>query len=656
MEFKLYTGPTCDYDTCGVWTETRIGGTSDSRVAVSGGLFSLLLGKINDFSGVDFSQPLYLGINIGGPGASPSWDGEMTPRKELGSVPYSLASSVADTADTLDSLDSLSFLRSDIDTIAQGNISVVGSMGIGTLSPEAKFHVQNGEIWAFYPDQNPRILIGDNSTTGQYGFLQWDSLNDYFRIETLGTNGLKIKDNYISIGNIYPSQPLIVGDGSTELFRVQNDGKVGIGTAVPERKLEVYDVTPAIRYNRAGEYQWTVGISGVGDTLGAPYSYFVIRDDPYSVPRLVISHTDGNVGIGTTVPNKKLDVEGAVEINLPGTGTNNALCHTTRTGTINEEIVDCTGSPRADYAEQFPVAEDIEYGDLVATGERIVTTTDGDKIVQLIKSSQPYQENIIGIISNNYDDFTSTGYNIKEEDNPMPVALSGRVLLKVSLENGPIAIGDPLTSSSEPGVAMKATKTGRVIGIALESYAGKGTGKAMVFLNPHWWGGTTESGIAALNSGGTVGAEVEVEYSWSINFLEALSVGLEKFGLVIKDGIAKVKELIADKIITKKLCLEEDGEPVCIDKSQLKQLLNETMSSNESDIEQIEEETEEIKETEDELEVQHEAEPEPEPESESELGPEAEPETEILEQTELDSQSENQHEPPAEFGDSNIVL
>ena len=53
-----------------------------------------------------------------------------------------------------------------------------------------------------------------------------------------------------------------------------------------------------------------------------------------------------------------------------------------------------------------------------------------------------------------------------------PIALAGQVPVKVSLENGPIAIGDYLTSSLIPGVAMKATEPGPVIGIALQAFEG----------------------------------------------------------------------------------------------------------------------------------------------------------------------------------------
>ncbi len=97
--------------------------------------------------------------------------------------------------------------------------------------------------------------------------------------------------------------------------------------------------------------------------------------------------------------------------------------------------------------------------------------------------------------------------------------------------------------------------------------------------------------VQSLNPDGTAGPEVSVEQSWDINFLENLAAGLEKLGLVIKDGIAKAKELIAEKIAAKKLCLEDEtGETVCIDKSQLQSLLqgaNQTQEPNADPTQQI---------------------------------------------------------------------
>ena len=114
IEFKLYatsTGGTAE------WTETC---TSTNKITVTSGLFSHLLGSVNSISDVDFNQTLWLGVNIGGSGASPSWDGEMTPRKKLGAVP------AAFEADKLDGIDSSQFLRSDaVDTMNASSSSTL---------------------------------------------------------------------------------------------------------------------------------------------------------------------------------------------------------------------------------------------------------------------------------------------------------------------------------------------------------------------------------------------------------------------------------------------------------------------------------------------------------------------------------------------------
>jgi hypothetical protein len=136
------------------------------------------------------------------------------------------------------------------------------------------------------------------------------------------------------------------------------------------------------------------------------------------------------------------------------------------------EIQDCVGSVSADYAEMYPMANGIGYGDIVVPGSIEVTTTQGDTIAQLEKSSEAYQGPVVGIVVNNYGDFTSAGYNIEDEDNPLPVALVGRVPVKVVSEGGSISVGDYLTTSSTAGSAMRATKVGRVIGMALEDWDG----------------------------------------------------------------------------------------------------------------------------------------------------------------------------------------
>jgi hypothetical protein len=109
----------------------------------------------------------------------------------------------------------------------------------------------------------------------------------------------------------------------------------------------------------------------------------------------------------------------------------------------------------ADLAENYTSTQTLEQGEVVV----------GDPAVSggVIRSTQQYQQTVLGIVSTQ-PGFVAGSYTA----NSYPIALVGRVPVKVSTENGIVRAGDFLTSASIPGYAMKATQAGRVIGKALE--------------------------------------------------------------------------------------------------------------------------------------------------------------------------------------------
>jgi len=113
VEFKLYSALTssgstqgsCTGDTNCLWTETR---TTGSLVTIQNGYYSVYLGDVTAFpSNIDWSNDLYLGMNIGGSSGTASWDGEMTPRFKLTAVPYAFKSSNVASSPTLTMYQSL---------------------------------------------------------------------------------------------------------------------------------------------------------------------------------------------------------------------------------------------------------------------------------------------------------------------------------------------------------------------------------------------------------------------------------------------------------------------------------------------------------------------------------------------------------------------
>lgn len=120
------------------------------------------------------------------------------------------------------------------------------------------------------------------------------------------------------------------------------------------------------------------------------------------------------------------------------------------------------------------LAEWIAYtGDKPQPGEVLTT---GDAPVSVKKSQTAYDKKLIGIVTTNPYTVMSA-----ETPNSIKLALSGRVPVKVSSEGGAIEAGDYVTSSSTPGVAMKAVKAGFVIGKALEPWTPE-SGKATVMV------------------------------------------------------------------------------------------------------------------------------------------------------------------------------
>ncbi|MGH7234644.1 MAG: hypothetical protein ACREF7_04345, partial [Candidatus Saccharimonadales bacterium] len=94
VEFKIYNAlsssgssqGSCTGDAHCLWYEDYlVGGTP---VTVSNGYMTVNLGSQTAFpSTIQWGTSLYLGMNIGGTGGSPTWDGEMTPRLTLTAVP-----------------------------------------------------------------------------------------------------------------------------------------------------------------------------------------------------------------------------------------------------------------------------------------------------------------------------------------------------------------------------------------------------------------------------------------------------------------------------------------------------------------------------------------------------------------------------------------
>jgi hypothetical protein len=114
----------------------------------------------------------------------------------------------------------------------------------------------------------------------------------------------------------------------------------------------------------------------------------------------------------------------------------------------------------ADFAEAVDIVGD-KHG--YEPGDVMVIDDDADRRFSL--TSQPYSRLVAGIYSTK-PGVVATTYRSEDPrlTTEIPLAIVGIVACKVTTENGPIARGDLLVTSSKPGYAMHGTDQSRLMG------------------------------------------------------------------------------------------------------------------------------------------------------------------------------------------------
>jgi len=133
----------------------------------------------------------------------------------------------------------------------------------------------------------------------------------------------------------------------------------------------------------------------------------------------------------------------------------------------------------ADIAERFPTSEEVVPGMVVAI--------DPDHPGKLCLARGAYNRRVAGVVSG-ANDFPAGAVlgNLPGEEDAPAVALSGRVWVHCDATKQPIAPGDLLTTAASPGYAMKATDhrkaQGAVLGKAMTALE-KGRGLVLVLVS-----------------------------------------------------------------------------------------------------------------------------------------------------------------------------
>ena len=299
-------------------------------------------------------------------------------------------------------------------------------------------------------------------------------------------------------------------------------------------------------------------------------------DSEESTGSTVLFQIDSDVGSADSA-HFSVTATGIVNLNLNSTETTNGLCHS---GTdvdaatdTQRNIVACSAAP-GDIAEWYETAAGVGPGHIVVTtpetftfDEKQFNARTGELTGEIVnktisvldKSSNQYASTIVGIVSTSpYQTFGKDLLNSPGVQNPQPIALAGRVPVFVNLEGGVIHEGDYLTSSSEAGVAMKATKPGVIVGQALSSYDGtQEKHEVIVMVRPSYYDPTLfvdENSNVTLQRGeattvlaaDSTGSAMLIDQKGSGDLLQVQSDGTDKF-LVKNNGELNINVLASNE-------------------------------------------------------------------------------------------------------------
>jgi hypothetical protein len=442
-------------------------------------------------------------------------------------------------------------------TTTQMTLNTSGNLGIGTTTVNYNLQVGAGASTTFGASgtYNPSVatMIGSTTNAALIGLIlnSNEGVNNrramLFLDDNLGEYGFQSK---ATTG----VPDFVVKGGSTEAFRVTAAGNIGIGSTAPNQILDVVGnalVSGNIGINTTSAYReltvygnnsntntsfMDIRNDGTGDawmnfSLGAAGESYAVGIDNgtngfqigynTSGPTGMATNTrfaiasNGNVGIGSTAPAKKLDVAGDLEIGgststerwtintvTDRSGASNScdsvtsgsitqICFNSTEDAATEFTIDESGnseqvgssftSGNPDIAEQITKFDStIERGDILTVDDPgTLNTGNSYRDVLTKKSTSAYQRTIIGIVSS--DPGLLTGIYERADNrsdyvltaSSAAITLSGRVPTKVSTINGTIQPGDFITASDIPGVGMKATKPGMVVGRALQAFTGQ---------------------------------------------------------------------------------------------------------------------------------------------------------------------------------------
>ncbi len=321
-----------------------------------------------------------------------------------------------------------------------------GNVGLRTTAPQGSLHVETSNMaMSASALSNDDIIVEDSdSVLGLYSSSAgtWASAVVLGQINSNGGLADKWAMAQRTTGDLRFTYGTESNYGNnSSVMALTTNGDVGIGTIAPAVRLQVSNGTDAA-LNGGGYFQ--LG-SITGSNVVADTNEIMARNNG-AAATFYINNDGGDVVIAPQ-------------------------------GSTRVRVLEITG---ADLAEKFPTSESAEPG--------TVMMIDRDCPGQLTVAFGAYNKAVAGVVSgaNGLPAGAILG-NLPGQEDATAIALNGRVWVHCTTEQEAIEVGDLLTTSDEPGHAMKASDPdrayGAVIGKAMTSLSKGESGMVLVLVN-----------------------------------------------------------------------------------------------------------------------------------------------------------------------------